>query len=251
MKRNMEREKHREYKRIVSGARVAVLCVHGILGTPNHFREFIPMIPSEYSVYNIVLDGHCAEVGDFSRASMKDWELTVRRAVDMLLASHEEIYVLAHSMGTLLAIEAAMHEPRITRLFCLSIPIKVGLRPRMISTALKMYFGCVREDDIYAYAATECTGITLTRNIFAYLGWIPRYIELFKKIAQIRRALPSFTTPCVAYQSALDELVSPRSYEMLKNRSSARIFMLEGSTHFYYEKKDLERLKSAFLNFLK
>ena len=30
---------HAEYKRMVPGADTAVLFVHGILGTPNHFRE--------------------------------------------------------------------------------------------------------------------------------------------------------------------------------------------------------------------
>ena len=48
--------KHVEYKRILKDARVAVLLVHGILSTPNHFRELIPLIPESYSVWSMVTD---------------------------------------------------------------------------------------------------------------------------------------------------------------------------------------------------
>lgn len=246
----MNESKHAEYKRIVKGARIAVLCVHGILGTPNHFRDLVPLIPKKYSVFNIVLDGHCAGVDDFSHASMKKWEKNVSDALCELLSTHDEVYILAHSMGTLLAIEAAMREKRITKLFCLSIPIKVGFKLRMLTTMLKMYFGRVSESDTYAYAATECTGMMLSANPFKYIGFVPRYIELFVKIHQVRKMLPNLSTPCVSYQSSLDELVSARSYTILQKESSIRTEMLEHSTHFYYEAGDLERIQDDFLNFL-
>ena len=35
---------HREYRRIVSGADTAVMFLHGIVGTPNHFRDLIPLV---------------------------------------------------------------------------------------------------------------------------------------------------------------------------------------------------------------
>ena len=45
--------KHNEYIRVSDNANVAVLMVHGIAGTPAHFRDLIPMIPEEWSVYNL------------------------------------------------------------------------------------------------------------------------------------------------------------------------------------------------------
>ena len=74
--------KHVEYRRIVKGARVAVLCVHGIMGTPNHFRDLVPLIPDDFSVLNIVIEGHCGSVSDFSHASMRKWENCVERAAN-------------------------------------------------------------------------------------------------------------------------------------------------------------------------
>ena len=243
--------KHVEYRRIVKGARVAVLCVHGIMGTPNHFRDLVPLIPDDFSVLNIVIEGHCGSVSDFSHASMRKWENCVERAVNELLETHEEIYVLAHSMGTLLTMEHAMKEPRITRLFYLSVPIKVGLKPRFLDTAAKVYFKRVRPCDKYALAGVECYGITDSKNIFKYLGWAPRFIDLFKKISRVRKRLLELKTPCTAYQSALDEMVSPKSIEILKRESSIKVVTLEGSGHFYYSPEDMEFLKQEFTEFLK
>ena len=64
---------HREYKRIVRGADRAILFVHGIVGTPNHFRDLVPLVPESISVYNILLDGHGKGVTDFSRTSLQKW----------------------------------------------------------------------------------------------------------------------------------------------------------------------------------
>ena len=64
---------HRAYIRIVEDSDTAVLMIHGIAGSPAHFRDLIPVIPADWSVYNILLDGHGGTVSDFSRTSMKKW----------------------------------------------------------------------------------------------------------------------------------------------------------------------------------
>ena len=242
--------KHVEYKRIVEGARVAVLCVHGIMGTPNHFRELVPLIPKDYSIYNIVIDGHCGSVSDFSHASMKKWEDCVERAINELLENHEEIYVLAHSMGTLLTMEQAIKNPKITRLFYLSVPIKVGVKLHLFDTAARVYFNKVRPCDKYAIAGRECYGIKDSKNVFLYLGWVPRFLDLFKKIDYTRKNLDQLNTPCVTFQSAHDEMVSPKSIEILKNESNIRVETLKKSTHFYYDPDDMEFIKKEFMDFL-
>ena len=45
--------KHDEVVRIIPGARTAVLLIHGICGTPNHFVGGIPLmewIPADWSI---------------------------------------------------------------------------------------------------------------------------------------------------------------------------------------------------------
>ena len=242
--------KHVEYKRIVEGADKAVLFIHGILGTPNHFRDLIPLIPDSYSIYAMVTDGHCGAVSDFSSSSLEKWEYSVQRAVDELLKTHKEIYLVGHSMGTLFSIEQAMKEERIKGLFCISIPIKVGVRARMIPMALKIYGKKIKDDDIVTLALRECYGCTDDKNIFKYLGWIPRFLDLFKLIKRVRKNLANLNTPCVAFQSIPDELVSPKSIGILKRESNIRVEVLEKSTHFYYPENEMGFLKQEFIKFL-
>ena len=44
---------HQEYRRIVPGADMAVLMIHGIVGTPHHFDNLLPLIPENWSVVNL------------------------------------------------------------------------------------------------------------------------------------------------------------------------------------------------------
>ena len=60
---------HSPYTHIGTGPN-AVLMIHGIAGSPGHFRDLVPVIPPEFSIYNILLDGHSGKVENFSRSSM-------------------------------------------------------------------------------------------------------------------------------------------------------------------------------------
>ena len=39
---------HKEYVRIVEGSKNAVLMIHGIAGSPAHFRELLPVVPENW-----------------------------------------------------------------------------------------------------------------------------------------------------------------------------------------------------------
>ena len=169
-------------KRIISNAQVAILFIHGILGTPYHFHEFLSLIPDDISVYNLLLDGHGKGAKDFSRTSMKKWEAQAQEAVEELSLTHETIYIVAHSMGTLLSIEQAVKNPKIKRLFFLSIPTKISLKTKVLTNSLKIYFNKINPNDKMTIATKNCFGIHPDKNPFHYIGWIPRFLELFSKI---------------------------------------------------------------------
>ena len=106
--------KHDEVVRIIPGARTAVLLIHGICGTPNHFVGGIPLIewiPLDWSIYNLLLPGHGGTVEDFAKSSLKQWRCSARRAFCSLANTHEQVYIVGHSMGTLFALELAADHP--------------------------------------------------------------------------------------------------------------------------------------------
>lgn len=241
---------HKEYVRIVEHSKVAVLFIHGIVGTPNHFNAFLPLIPDTFSVYNLLLDGHGKGVKDFSRTSMKKWEMQVASVVEQLSLAHEKIYIVAHSLGTLLAIEQAITYKRVCRLFLLAVPLRISLKSKMFINSSKVYFDNIRSDDYEALAAKECYGIERDVNPLHYIGWIPRYLELFAKIRRTRKRLHLLNTPCLAYQSKKDEMVSNRSLSLLNQNTCIHVHELERSGHYCYHKEDLDFLLSEFSKML-
>jgi len=241
---------HKEYKRIVSEAETAVLFIHGIAGTPNHFKDFLPLVPKEFSFYNILLDGHGRKTEDFSKTSMEKWENQIDFAVSELLKDHKKIFIVAHSLGTLLAIEQAVKEKRIEKLFLLAVPIKLFVKPVALFSAFRIYLGKVPERNQKLAAMKNCCGIELSKNLFKYLGWIPRFLELFRKIGGTRKIIGNLKTDCMIFQSFGDELVSKKSIKYLEEKTFATINVLEKSGHYYYEKKDFDHLLGEFKKFI-
>ena len=227
---------HREYRKTVPGADTAVLFVHGIAGTPTHFRDFL-------------LKGHGGSVRDFSRASMGQWEAQVQQAVAELAATHSRIFVAAHSMGTLFAMEQAIREPKIRGLFLLAVPLRLRLRLRLAVNCAKVFFDRIAPGEESAQAAKDCYGIGPDRNLLNYLGWIRRYLELFRKIRRTRELLPELKTPGVVFQSAGDEMVSLKAVAELERGSVLSVHVLPCSGHYYYAEGDREALLAAFREF--
>ena len=71
--------KHREFRRICPDADTAVLFIHGINGTPNHFHDLVKLVPAECSVVNVRLKGHGGSVRDFANTSMEELMRSWRR----------------------------------------------------------------------------------------------------------------------------------------------------------------------------
>lgn len=242
---------HAEYKRIVEDSEKAFLFIHGIVGTPDQFADVIDLVPEDVTLWNMLLDGHGGRAKDFAATSMKKWEAQVESAVDELSGSHKEIYIVAHSMGTLLAIEQAMKNSKILGLFFLQVPVRVAVSPRMITSGARVLLDRISPDDLRTLAAKRCFGIKPTLNLFSYVAWLPRYFELFKKMRDTRRVIPSVSIQCTAFQSDHDELVSRRSARFLRKHSSFRTFDMKDSGHFYYAESDLVTLRDELGKFIK
>ncbi len=241
---------HKEYVRICDNSNTAILFIHGIVSTPNHFNEFVSLVPESISVYNLLLDGHGKEVKDFSKTSMKKWDAQVASVIKELSITHEKIYIVAHSLGTLLAIEQTITSQKVCKLFLLAVPLSLSIKPKMLVNSLKVYFDKIRPDDYEALAAKKCYGIGKDKNIFNYIGWIPRFFELFSKIHQTRKTIKLLNTPCFVYHSNKDEMVSKKSIKYLEQNPCIHINRLENSGHYYYDKLDWDFLISEFNNML-
>lgn len=234
---------HSEYIREVPGSRHAVVMIHGILGTPRHFDFLLPLIPENWSVYNLLLDGHGKNVSDFSRTSMKKWRSQVAARLDDILARYDDVIIVAHSMGTLFSMQEAISRPeKILHLFLLQSPLRPRVTPRAALYSFLLSLGIRTKGN--RLMESDCS-VTLNRRLWQYLGWIPRFVELLTECRSTRKILGQLTVPCHFYQSKKDELVSMRSCKDIQ-KHSLPLTVLPDSGHFGYEGKDLELLKDDF-----
>lgn len=227
--------------------KTAVLLLHGIIGTPRHFRDFLPRIPREVFICNLLLDGHGKGVGDFSKSSMKKWKQQVEHTVETLLASFEQLIIVAHSMGCLFAIEQAVCHPKeVCRLFLMGMPVRLRIRSGLLDNIVKVYTGKIKPDDARGLAAKQAYGIRREKGLWRYLGWIPRYGELLREIRRCRTQIPLLRVPCTVYQSGDDEVVSGKSNEILRENPAISVKLLANSGHVYYAPEDYQWMLEDF-----
>lgn len=245
---------HEETKRMVPGAKNAVLFIHGICGTPDHFRSVLPLedlVPADCSVYNLRLDGHGGTAVDFGRSSMKAWKHQVWQIFEDLIKTHQKVILVGHSMGTLFSIQLAVSHPdRVAALFLLGVPLYVRLRLFGIRNFIRFGFGKLDEQDPVQNALKMASGITPTKKLWQYLPWMPRMLELFGQMRETGKCLPELTVPTFAFQSRRDEVVSLRSGERLEESGNVCVKALPGSTHFYYPPEEARQMQQQFLRLL-
>ena len=238
---------HKPIKRIVPGAKTAVILCHGIMGSPDHFRHFIPLIPEDWSVCCLLLDGHGKGVMDFARSSMKAWKAQVFAQLQELMDTHEQVIFVAHSMGTLFAFQAAVQYPdQIPQLFLLGSPTRPFVRPSTAVNSVLMALGYVNPKNKSAVDMRACCSIRTDWMLWRYLLWIPRFLELFSEIHKTKKLLPQLKTPAWVYQSKKDELVAFSSCADFKDHPYITLTRLMDSGHFGYGEKDLKQLQTDF-----
>ncbi len=239
---------NKELKIIKHDADTAVLFIHGILGTPRHFDFLIPIVPETWSIWSILLPGHGGSCRDFAESSMEQWKAYCERAFLELAAGHRRVLLVGHSMGTLLSVYLADRFPgRVDGIFALAMPLYPQFTPVAIAGCLHSAYGSMEKDTAYQRSVREACSVALSKNPFAYLRWIPRYLELFALCRKTRKLMPVLETPCTAIQSRKDELVAFRS---AKHTGTAKTLVLPHSRHYFYSERDRETMKTEFLRFI-
>lgn len=246
---------HEEFVRIVPGSKIAVLFIHGIVGTPNHFRDLLPLVdlvPEDWSVYNVLLPGHGAAVRDFGKSSMKEWKGYAWKVFRQLCDTHERVILVGHSMGTLFSIQMALERPeKVCGLFLIAVPLRVGVKLFGVVNMLRMTFGLLNQNDPVQAATKTVCGTETTWKVWQYIPWIPRMAELIGQMHSTAKLVGDIGAPCVAYQSQRDELVSNRSRKILEKSGRVEVHNLLGSTHFYYSPEDISIVRKRFDEIIK
>lgn len=241
---------HKEYCFIKNSSEIAILFVHGIVESPNQFHDFIEALKHQYSVVNVLLPGHGKTGKDFARSSMKQWLDYVEAKVRELEKNHKTILIVGHSMGALLALEAAKNHPdTIKGLFLLAVPFYIKLSYRGAVNGLKIVFHRIHPSDTIAVAAKRDYSIGET-SFLCYFTWIPRYVELYWKARQVRLLVGDISFPFIVVQSKQDEFVQRKSKELVQKQKNITLYEVDKSGHFYYIEEERRNILTLFLQYV-
>ena len=236
---------HAPLKRIVPGAKGAVLLIHGINATPRFFDEYIEALPADWSVHSVLLPGHGGTVRDFGRHSAKEWEAHVRAALDELRAAHERVYIMAHSLGTLLAIREAVRDSSgLAGMLLLCVPLRIWSRP----SAWVRNLHRVLQPGKFAEEMRTCYGTEVDWRLWRYIGWAPRYLELFALSADARRVVAGLTVPTQVFMAGRDEQVSLRGERCMAGNPAITLHRMPGSSHHLFNPEDKAAIRAALLH---
>ncbi len=228
---------YKEFVRISENSKTAVVFIHGFLETPHYFSSFFDSIPEQYSIYGLLLDGHGKDMRDFSKSSMKKWEKDVKSKFDELIKEYENIIIIAHSMGTLFAIEQSLLYPKkIKSLILLAVPFKVRLKPNFCKNILRMIFK--KSDNQDMIDMRNACGCSPPKSILDYFGLIPRGLEVSHKGRIIRKSAKNIQVKSYVYQSSNDDIVSISSHRYFDGNENVKVKMLSNSFHLRYDNED-------------
>lgn len=116
------------------GGSPAVLCLHGLTGTPYIWRPLAAALAAAgHRVKAPRLVGHGMTPGLLRHTRFADWLGTARRAFDELARTHDPIFVVGHSMGALAAITLA-HErgDRVAGLVVMATALEVNWKQQLV-----------------------------------------------------------------------------------------------------------------------
>ncbi len=169
--------------------------------------------------------------------------------MDNLRETYDEILVVTHSMGGLLAvIEAVRNGDKIKGILALALPLRIRVTPACLKIWLSVgLFPDKIKSARIAAARDACTvsGITARNSV----KLLPGALGLLRLCKQARRDIGSLRVPMLALQSPRDEIVSPSSAAPAR-KAGARVRTLPSAGHFWYAENDERAVEEALFEMI-
>lgn len=237
---------HSSTVRQLPGSKNAVVLIHGIVSTPRHFDFLMDVIPADWSVYNLLLDGHGGSIRDFSRTRMSIWQRQAREAVDNACKLHQNVILVGFSLGCLLMMENACAHPQVKGLLLMNPPLVARVKLSMWIRCLRFAFGKPRLQDPVEKALWDDISVRIEPWLWKYLGWLPRFWELLVQCRKTRPLVRQLKMPCKVFWSEKDELVSPRAIAYFQNMTNVSVTAMPKGGHSYYPPEGKQAMRQAF-----
>jgi carboxylesterase len=177
---------------------------------------------------------------------MERWQNHVCDEIDRLSRRYDRIYLVGHSMGCLLAVNAAVEYP-VCGMMLIACPFKLRtVSARALSVRLRQVF-CSKSHPMKA-AYLDSRGVPLRIGLIRHSA--KPAAQLRRLIISAKANLPNVSVPVTAVYSAADEVVSLSSLETLRiglGQVPLDEIILSDSLHAYYPEHEHVIIENALL----
>lgn len=230
--------------------RVAVLCLHGLTGTPYEVRPLGEAFAAAgLRAVGPALPGHnetpeaLAHVG-----SWQEWVDTARREVRRLAQEHERVCAAGLSMGGLVSLVLAA-ERSLDALVVVGTPLRFDWSIRLAVPWLKRFVPFLDKN-----AGSDIQDEAARRRHPSYPRMpLAAVDQLLGLQAAVRRQLRQVVAPLLVAHGALDRTANPRDAEVIHDGVASReraLLMLPRSGHVVPVDRDGPELARAATDFL-
>jgi len=232
-----------------SPANDIVVFVHGFMGSPRQFDSLADAVFRQgCSAAALLLPGHGGSVKDFASGTYVSWQSHVDAEVERVSRDYANVWLAGHSMGGLLALNAAVKFPGNVRgVFLIACPFKItSFSLYAMKIRIKQVF-CTKNNPV---KAAYLAGSSIKPSPSLIWRSSGPAAELKKLMLAARDNLPNVNAAVTAAYSSSDELTSLDSLEILKAGLSGATFehvLLTDSLHAYYPEHERELLEKALL----
>ena len=230
----------------VGGRGPAVLCLHGLTGTPWEIREPAEALAGRgFACLGPELPGHGSTPQVLGSTPRAAWLDAVVESFDRLAGSHARVYVVGLSLGGLLALSLCQRRP-VEGAVVLAAPIELSL---LVRVAVRVLAPVVR-------SIPKTSDIVDPEALARHPGYkrmpLGAVRELMRLQREVERDLARVQAPLRLIYSRADRTVNYADAERIRSQVSApdpRVVTLEKSGHVMPVDLERERVAREVVDF--
>lgn len=234
---------------LATGSRDAVLCLHGLTGTPYEVRSLGEAVArAGRRALGPVLPGHDRSPEELASHSHTDWLEAARAHLVSLRAHHERVCVVGLSLGGLLTLALASEE-RVDAAVAIGTPLRLSRTVRSVVPLLKFVTPLVPKrggSDIRDEAAR-------LRHPSQEVMPLRSVHELMRLQGRVRGSLGRIRTPLLVAHGVHDRTANPADADEILAGVSSEVresLWLRDSGHVVPVDRDAAELARAVVAFL-
>lgn len=188
------------------GSQTGVLLIHGFTATTAEVRLMAERLhQASFTTAGPLLPGHGTHPDDLNRVRWEMWLEKTKQFYERLTRNCSRVFLIAESMGALLAIELAAQHPEVEGLMLFAPAIKIdGLWLARLLAPFKAYLKKAGEDD----------GLPWKGYIVYPLKAV---VEMLKLQKHARKQLPKIKQPVLVFTGEHDQTISENSAHIILN----------------------------------